>query len=157
MHLISRLFAAYLSVNTQEHLAYCFCLKIPKLEPQLRHHWAMSKHHKRILNVYSVFLLFGETEAIPCFCHPSSTSPGCPHRIAAEHGGAPRDTEFPPSGLHRSHALSSRRAVSVLHCLRKESPESSSSSPWLGSGKLRIQPGMLLESNSGGWDHRGWI
>lgn len=28
----------YVSVNTQEHLAHCFYLKIPKLEPQLRHH-----------------------------------------------------------------------------------------------------------------------
>lgn len=122
MHLISRLFATHVNANTQEQLAYCFCLKIPKLEPQLRHHWAMSKHHKRKLNVYSVFLLSGETEAIPCFCHPFSTSQGCSHRIAAEHGGAPRDTEFSPSGLHRSYVLFSRRAMSVLHCLRKKSP-----------------------------------
>lgn len=123
MHLIWRLFAAYVRINTQEHLAYCFCLKIPKLEPQLRHHWAMSKHHKS--KHYS--LLFGETEATRCFYHPSSPSRGCLHGITAQNGGAPRHRVptflrwSPVSAPEPCIVQPNELCLSVLHCLRKES------------------------------------
>lgn len=165
MHLIWRLFAAYVSVNTQEYLAFCFCLKIPKLEPQLWNHWAMSKHRKS--KHYS--LLFGEREATLCFCHPPSTSRGCPHRIAAQNGRAPRDTEFPPEArcLHPSHALSSRRAMSVLHCLRKESlgvlqlqslaqvreaKDTAWNVPWIKQRRMGPQKVNITHTHTRTWD-----
>lgn len=34
----------HININSQEHLAYYFCLKIPKSEPQKQHHGAMGRH-----------------------------------------------------------------------------------------------------------------